>query len=121
MYKFHKEKNQHETSLTIKHSARSKFQEQKKTRNKFHEQNQFHEGKKPICEFHEGKNQHETIFTNKTSTQQVPWTKSLRNKLFEKFSFMRRKINLQVSRLEKSTCNKFQEQKSAHNKFNEQK
>ena len=36
-----------------------------------------------------------------------------------KTSFMMRKVNIQVSRRENSTCNKLQAQDSAHNKFHE--
>jgi len=37
-----------------------------------------------------------------------------------KINFTRRKINVQVSRTEKLTCNKFHEQKSTRNKFHKQ-
>ena len=93
----------------------------KLARKKFSEQNQFHEEENQFISFTKRKstlamsfaikNQHAASSTNKNQHATVS---------MNKISFTSTKINEQVSRRGKSTCNNFQAEKSARERFYEQ-
>jgi len=125
MYKFHEEKK-----INMQQVSRTKISSQKVPRTNLSTWEvslikSVSEGKKNQC----------TCFTKKKKIdmQQVSWTqkKSAGCKFYEqkiskqhipmnKSGFTRKKLNVRISREEKSTCNNSQKQKSARNNFHEQ-
>ena len=102
--------------------ACNKFREHKLACNVFREQNQFHEQKIQCTSFAEWKiNMQQVSRTNKRHSTSSMSKNQQAIISMNKINFERTKINVQVSRIGKSSCNKFIEQKSARNKFNEQK
>ena len=93
-------------------SARNKFQEPK-TRNRFHEQNQFHEEKNPRTSFTKRNIKMPEVSRTKISKQQVPWTKYVSGEEKSMYKFSQwEKINMEeVSRKNKSASQKFRELK----------
>ena len=59
------------------------------------------------------------VLPTKISMQQGPLKKNPRNTFLDQISFTRRKINVQMSQREKSTCYKHHQQTSERNKFHE--
>ena len=125
--KFLEQKSLHNKFLEQK-SARNKFHEQKSTCSKSHEQISFTWKKIKIKVSRREKNKIQLLFLfqifqifvprTKISSQQVSRTKiSMQEIPIIKISFKKRKINVQVSRSEKSAYNRFLEQKSARKCF----
>ena len=141
MYKFHEEKNIHgkiskkklakinlqvsrrekptRNKIHEKTSARKKFHEKKLVQNNFYEQHQFHNEKRQCARFTKRYIKMQQLPRTKISLQQVPRTKIHTESSMTKISFERRKSIVQISRKEKSVCDRFHEQTSARNIFHE--
>ena len=122
--KFHEEKNQDATSFTNKNPQAISFTNKNQHATSFHEQNLFYEQKNQCTSFTKRKINIQQVSRTKIITHQVQLPQTCHA------TISMSKISVQVSRREKSTCNKTKRKikmqevswtKSARNMFHKQK